>query len=1837
MRKQIRRVGKKLGYLSLVAALVVSSIPMDMVYAQEVVYEEVITEENSTEEIETEQISEELTIQESQMEESTTQEPEIQTEEIPTFSGYILSGNESVTMQGGIGTLNNDGTVYTQEIIMELSGFSHDEEMENQELKITYQVTQSGECVAQDELVYRGNESKTIDINFYQTGEYDIRVIANGYEQIEDGSYQPTWRELGYVQGVIEKQEQELILKQTSYDISYGDRITIEDLAITEQGVVYPGKLCMQELPMMNDCKILSIDGNQIRAIGVNSEQGGYSKVYVWREATAFYDASEVQEISVLVRKVAPKIQLTMHTPQAVMYDKLRATIQVSAEGENYADLLEQEQSLFVDYRLEASEDVYKDFANETLQMHTAIQNGIGHTLEKWVTRWNFGAFQKGTPYELSAELRYTGAYSPYELTAVSESLTLDVCQAQMQISLEEDGIYDYRTHYGETVLLDVDLQRKTLFTDTALEEEEKQEIYYTITSSDEKVIRLQDTDAVYSAMTRVVPFEITGVGNAMITIQTSGSDVYAIEDKMIEVVVVNSALRPEDMNIWHLSPSGVSTKYDAMDFVKMLEEQKHWINGDICLEISEEGQCYYDTLGIEGEVVVSQELYVQRAVISGERPHTQYQYWMEHSKRNASTRQQINGVGTFVVGIDQTLPQLQNMEFSTDYFVEASTENTLYYAQDFWLKGSFQDEASGILAIQYSVNVDKGEDAQWYDVDKTWKKGDACVEFEIQLTEGIYTGIGIRAIDVAGNVSEITVLRDTNKEYMQIVVNKHKPQITLEAWKQTKESYQGAWTNEPITFGITEEITKNFFAGIYQYQYQYVKIGESFDEADVGAWKEITQEWTIGDASEPMNRNGTYYVRAISNCGVVSDVKQFRVKMQQTLPEKKELVITGAKEPASTGWYNKQTGTPQIDFVYPEYDIGVTSGEYGAPITICYELTKQTQQGQEFVEKKATIGITGAEEYTALCKNPQKQVSHTDLEHMTLDFGYVVQTGYAEDGIYSLEYWIADEAGNESEHEVHRYQIDTHEPDNIKLYVAGEQLETPSENVIYFERFYNQAVEGYAQATYGISGATPIRFCLARHIGEWETSTKWVSNTENIFTLQPSARCIVYALVKDQAGNETQIWTDGIVIDNQMPFIEGQDSVRLHADGANKDGFYKEDIIVDIEVTDEPIAGESAGLASVTCTIGKDEVQITSSEELFSFTKERPTLAEIEKASSFQTTQVVDSHKNESNAAFMEVTATDRSGNKSVANKQFKIDVTKPVLELQFDNNNAQNGFYFQAPRTAILEIRELNFDANQVLFEVTRDGEAYPMQIENWSHAGDVHRATFCFTEDGDYRLSVSCTDLADNVSETLIIEPFTIDCTAPICEITYDWNQAYREGYFERTRTATIRITEHNFSEGEFVLQNMQSNNGAQGMLSGWIHDGDIHMITYACEQDGHYVWSCNYKDLAGNEMELIQQEFYIDKATPVIEICGIESESANAGEISPVVIVRDSYIDTSGIDIRVTTGQGEQKTIQGEFLQQEYGYMVALPELTKQQDDIYFLQVLATDYAGNQSEETIRFSLNRNGSTYDVTDMQDVVEQYYNRYGTMRDLQVLEMNVDRIEEFGVYVSRNGKMLSAKEVKNRPKKAAEDICYSVDMQGDERRGYTYSYTLYRENFAQEGVYHFIFYSKDRAGNEMNSEVKALQLQFTIDNTAPTVVINGVESGQLYKADSHTAHVMVTDNFKLAEATVELVNEKKECIQNWDYMALTKEATEVLELVLPSYEGRQSLHYRVVDQAGNKSVCTTMSQGAPSDFIITTNFWLQLIHSPMLLTTLAGTATTGTSTVIYMKRRRRKTRITF
>ena len=89
--------------------------------------------------------------------------------------------------------------------------------------------------------------------------------------------------------------------------------------------------------------------------------------------------------------------------------------------------------------------------------------------------------------------------------------------------------------------------------------------------------------------------------------------------------------------------------------------------------------------------------------------------------------------------------------------------------------------------------------------------------------------------------------------------------------------------------------------------------------------------------------------------------------------------------------------------------------------------------------------------------------------------------------------------------------------------------------------------------------------------------------------------------------------------------------------------------------------------------------------------------------------------------------------------------------------------------------------------------------------------------FTEDGEYTLTVTCKDLADNEAEPVSAEPFCMDQTKPVIEIEYDGAQPHRDNYYREARTAVVTIQEHNFTPDTFHIETAQPY-----QMLGWTQD-------------------------------------------------------------------------------------------------------------------------------------------------------------------------------------------------------------------------------------------------------------------------------------------------------------------------------------------------------------------------------------------------------------------------------
>ena len=220
-------------------------------------------------------------------------------------------------------------------------------------------------------------------------------------------------------------------------------------------------------------------------------------------------------------------------------------------------------------------------------------------------------------------------------------------------------------------------------------------------------------------------------------------------------------------------------------------------------------------------------------------------------------------------------------------------------------------------------------------------------------------------------------------------------------------------------------------------------------------------------------------------------------------------------------------------------------------------------------------------------------------------------------------------------------------------------------------------------------------------------------------------------------------------------------------------------------------------------------------------------------------------------------------------AGEAFTIDKTAPIITLWFDNNSYRNHKYFKDNRTATVRFKEHNFYEGGVRI-VTQN-----VSPGDYSHNGDYHETRLPYTVDGDYTITVDCTDLAGNRAQTVKVDEFIIDKTAPTIKVDFDNNSAQNGKYYKDPRNATVTVTDHNFSAADTRIDTQVTPGGFRD------ESRDIHKANVYYGSDGVYTMYVTSTDLAGNActQPVRIDEFVIDRTAPVISVTFDNNDAQN----------------------------------------------------------------------------------------------------------------------------------------------------------------------------------------------------------------------------------------------------------------------------------------------------------------------------------------------------------------------
>ena len=954
-------------------------------------------------------------------------------------------------------------------------------------------------------------------------------------------------------------------------------------------------------------------------------------------------------------------------------------------------------------------------------------------------------------------------------------------------------------------------------------------------------------------------------------------------------------------------------------------------------------------------------------------------------------------------------------------------------------------------------------------------------------------------------------------------------------------------------------------------------------------------------------------------------------------------------------------------------------------------------------VKDKAGNPVSTARNHAAYLKNPESWTQEGNK--------YTCLVEFTEDGIYHLGLKVKDLAGNENA------PIEVGETKAAFDFVVDRKAPTGALKIgdwdrskdgtlwtklldrISFGRFSNKKQVIRLQAEDNLSGVGLVEVLRTREkmsLADLQASSAFKNVTSEVKDgywskeISPNETFITYVHLKDMAGNQYYLSSDGVILDQQNPEIH----ISLPKE-EEKNGLYKKDVGVGISVT-EPSPGNSyAGLKDVTYTVYRDGIE-TQAGSLYHFSKEEPQLNDLKKSYEDAHALTILAKDNNSNDVVLKIKAVDNAGNQTVKEEHLSIDITKPRVTLSFDNNRVENEFYFKENRTALITVEERNFSQDSFKILITDPAEGKGTRLleverdsfQKVSGSGDSSRweSRIYFNKDGDYQLSITGEDLAGNAMEDLVYAEgtqaaldFTVDKTAPVLSVSYDNNTANHEFYYKEGRRAEISIEEKNFRSDLVdysVLKDggreahgsaLSSFSGGEGRGVSELH----HQASISYEEDGDYQFNIRVKDLAGNEAQAYPEDhFVIDRTAPNLTISDILNESANKGEVSPKISYGDRYLDQDALSLKLigeVHGEHELSSQQGGSISIARTDALNLPmqksmdetESPKQKeeekegivyqssaggeegnlsfqnfpeepdtDDVYRLSAKIVDMAGNETTEELWFSVNRFGSTYLLSDRAKALQGTYKKEG--EEILISEINADEVLSSALTLYRN-------EEKHALSEGAE---YQTTRSGGNGKWYRGDYLIKKDNFDKEGLYHLQISSQDKAGNLASTEQteRGAELRFGIDRTPPRILLSNVDNQGVYRGDSLDLDLSVQDNLWLeqVDATVDGTEEL-----SWKDKSLQEAvAKDSFPLQISGEKGkRHKLLVVARDAAGNES------RKEVSDFVITNNPLLRLISQKNFarnaaIATVAGLmglscVVNGPSLLQELKRRRLRGKI--
>ncbi len=548
-----------------------------------------------------------------------------------------------------------------------------------------------------------------------------------------------------------------------------------------------------------------------------------------------------------------------------------------------------------------------------------------------------------------------------------------------------------------------------------------------------------------------------------------------------------------------------------------------------------------------------------------------------------------------------------------------------------------------------------------------------------------------------------------------------------------------------------------------------------------------------------------------------------------------------------------------------------------------------------------------------------------------------------------------------------------------------------------------------------------------------------------------------------------------------------------------------------------------------------------------------------------------------------------------------------------------------------------------------------------------GNEYRATFYIPREAlggmnQFNGTVDFTayDRSGNSSTLQDNRRIIVDNISPAAEISYSTpvreenNIAYYDGSIE----ATLVINEANFDAGAVEVR-LELDGNSTVVTPSWTDDStDIHTGRFTISGDGDYRVTVNYTDSSDNQMaEYRSEQMTIDTEAPTISVSGIRANSATNSEenFAFSITAQDTNLDSSTFKpilmAVIPDEQGNYQTTEislGEMTETPNGEKIASATYSVEnleRDAFYTLTCTVSDMVNHANQngvftltdkegnnggemEQVQFSINREGSTFHVTEQTEKILSDYYVKNLKNAVVVEEINVDPIENY--VVELNGEMLSEEN---------GNFTSMSEGNGADGSWCRRTYSLNNALFENEGEYNIVVHSTDKADTIAYSDVKNVKVAFVVDETAPTVTISGLSENSNYQTTEQKVTVLPKDDGGKLNSFEALVDGESQLkLSGEELENYLEEHDGVVELSVSEGINREMEIICMdcaIDQSGNGEDYNIYRETFGNITVSPNSFVLFFANKPLFYGSIAGVVLLGAFfvfIVVYRKKRKKE-----